>query len=109
LLVETSELEMVFSDGVPVPTGGAANLGSTCQWGTAATNLTITVLPGDEFYSGCEACEPLDLGDDWVDGSASFWTALVVSGDTTIQLLAVGLGLDEPDFVDLVRSVVDRV
>lgn len=108
-LVEPSGLEVAFPDGAPEPTSSGANRGSSCQWGDDEANLTVTVWPGDEFYSSCDACQPLALGDaGWIDGSEFFWTALVVSGDMTVQVIAAGLGIGEDDFTDLVTNVVDR-
>lgn len=109
-LVDPSQLDVAFPEGVPDPTGGESNRGVSCQWGTAAANLTVTVWPGDEFYSSCDTCEPIALGDaGWKDGSTSFWTALIVTGDTTVQVIAAGLGMEEDAFNDVVSNVVKDI
>lgn len=109
-LIDPSQLEMVFPEGVPDPTGSEANQGVSCQWGTPTEHLIVTVWPGDEFYSSCDRCEEIALGDaGWIDGSASFWTALIVTGETTVQLIATGLGMEEDAFIDLTSNVVEDI
>lgn len=109
-LLTDAELAIAFPDGVPDETCGQLNRGDSCTWGPEAANLTLTVWPGAEFYSGCDACQTLDLGDEaWVDGSPFFWTALVLVDGKTVQLLAVGLGIEEADFLGLVEAAVDRL
>ena len=103
-----SELSAAFPGGVPdTEVTEGANGETICTWNTGTGNLIVSVWPGEEFFSECEPCTPLDLGEQgWMDGTPMFWTALVVEGGETVGLTASSLDLEESVFYDLVRQAV---
>ncbi|MGB7861460.1 MAG: hypothetical protein WBM90_13265 [Acidimicrobiia bacterium] len=110
-LVSDEDLQGLFGDPVP---RGAEESGSngeiTCIWGPADGNLNVSIWPSEAFYSSCEQCRPIDVGQEgFVDVTDILGYSAVRLDGQTLTVTAAGLGVDEATLENLVRSVATQV
>lgn len=110
-LVSDEDLQGLFGDPVPEGAEEAGSNGEiTCIWGPADGNLNVSIWPSEAFYSSCELCLPIDVGQEgFVDVTDTLAYSGVRLDGQTLTIAAAGLGVDEATFEKLVRSVATQI